>query len=143
MGNGRMKGPAVAAILLGVVGCSSMSKKPVLYPNDHLRQVGDSQAQSDIEACQQAAEKYASSDIAGKQMAKDAATGGAIGAAGGAVGGAIAGNPGEGAAIGAAAGATTSLLGSLFRGKVEPSGAYMGWVNQCLQEKGYQVVGWD
>lgn len=130
-----------AVVLLTLGGCSA-SKRPVLYPNDHLKQVGQAQAEADIAACREQASQYASGNLQGKEMAKEGVKGGAIGAAGGAVGGAIAGNPGEGAAIGAAAGATTSILGSLFRG-AEPSGAYMGWVDRCLQEKGYQTVGWE
>lgn len=127
--------------LLAICGCSA-GKHPVLYPNDYYRKVGQTQAEADIASCEEQAKEYASSNVQGTEMAKDSAKGGAIGAAGGAVGGAVAGNPGEGAAIGAAAGATTSLLGSLFRG-AEPSGAYMGWVDRCLQEKGYQPVGWQ
>lgn len=130
-----------ATLLLACCGCAA-SKHPVLYPNDHLKQVGQSQAEADIADCQEKAKQYASGNVQGREMATDAAKGGAIGAAGGAVGGAIAGSPGEGAAIGAAAGATTSLLGSLFRG-AEPSGAYMNWVDRCLQDKGYQPVGWQ
>ena len=128
-------------LLLTLCGCSA-GKRPVLYPNDHLQQVGQSQAEADIASCEEQASQYASGNLQGKEMAKEGAKGGAIGAAGGAVGGAIAGNPGEGAVIGAAAGATTSILGSLFRG-AEPSGAYMGWVDRCLQDKGYQTVGWE
>ena len=131
---------AAAASIL-ICGCSA-SRHPVLYPNDHYKQVGQAQAEADIATCSEQAKQYASGNLQGKEMATDAAKGGAIGAAGGAVGGAIAGNPGEGAAIGAAAGATTSLLGSLFRG-AEPSGAYMNWVDRCLADKGYQPVGWE
>lgn len=131
------------AALLACGGCAA-SKRPVLYPNDHLRQVGEAQAKADIELCQEQAKQYASSsNVQGKEMAEETAIGGAVGAAGGAVGGAIGGNPGQGAAVGAAAGATAGLLGSLFRGATEPSGAYMTWVNTCLQEKGYQPVGWE
>lgn len=134
---------AGVAWLLAASGCGGMTRRPVLYPNDHLQRVGDAQAKADIATCQAAAKEYASSNVAGREMARDTVTGGAVGAAGGAVGGAIAGNPGQGAAIGAAAGATTGLLGSIFRGSVEPSAAYMSWVDECLREKGYRTVGWE
>jgi hypothetical protein len=137
----RTQTTLVASALLFVFGCSA-SKHPVLYPNDHLKEVGQAQAEADIATCRELAKQYSSGNLQGQEMAKDAAKGGAIGAAGGAVGGAIAGSPGEGAAIGAAAGATTSMLGSLFRGS-EPSGAYMNWIDHCLAEKGYQPVGWE
>lgn len=130
-----------AAALLVVLGCSA-EKRPVLYPNDHLKRVGDVQAEADIAACRRAAKQYASANVSGRDAARDTVKGGALGAAGGAVGGAIGGNAGEGAAIGAASGATVGLLSSLFR-SAEPSPAYMGWVDRCLQEKGYQTVGWE
>ena len=129
------------ALLFALGGCSA-SKRPVLYPNDHYKTVGQAQAEADIASCQEQASQYASSNVQGSEMAKEGAKGGAIGAAGGAVGGAIGGDPGEGAAIGAAAGATAGVLGSLFRG-AEPSGVYMNWVDRCLQDKGYQTVGWQ
>lgn len=133
----------LAALLALLAGCAA-TKKPILYPNDHLKAVGDAQAQADIADCEARAKEYASpTNVKGKEMAKEAGIGGAVGAAGGAVGGAIGGNPGEGAAVGAAAGATAGLLSSLFRGSLEPSSAYMNWVNTCLQEKGYQTVGWE
>jgi hypothetical protein len=40
---------------LTFAGCSS-SKKPVLYPNQHLSMVGQQQANADIDACMRAAE---------------------------------------------------------------------------------------
>jgi len=70
--------------------------------------------------------------------------GGARGAAVGAVGGAIGGAPGVGAAAGAAGGAVWSVLWSMFgwMGPQRPSDAHMNYVNQCLADRGYQVVGW-
>lgn len=130
---------AVAAVLL-LAGCGA--KRPVLYPNEHLKQVGNEQAKADIAACEALAEEYASSNVQPAEVAKETAKGGVVGAAGGAVGGAIGGDVGTGAAAGAAAGATVGLVGALFRG-AEPSAAYMNWVDRCLSEKGYQTVGWE
>jgi hypothetical protein len=60
------------------------------------------------------------------------------------VGGAIGGNPGRGAAIGAASGATASLLYALLGlDRWRPGDAYVAFVNQCLSERGYLVMGWD
>jgi outer membrane lipoprotein SlyB len=64
------------------------------------------------------------------------------GAASGAVGGAVEGAAGSGAAIGAATGATAGLLHWVFSPpKRRP--AFETFVNRCLQERGYQPVGWD
>lgn len=78
----------------------------------------------------------------GGQVAGSTAAGGAIGSAAGAVGGAVVGHPGRGAMVGAASGATGGLLRGLFR-KSPPSQAFKQFVNRCLQERGYEPVGWE
>ena len=47
--------------------------------------------------------------------------------------------------IGAASGAVWGLLMGLFResGPSQPNQAYTNFVNRCLQEKGYEVTGWQ
>lgn len=46
--------------------------------------------------------------------------------------------------IGAASGAVWGLLTGLFSaGSSAPSQAYVNFVNRCLQEKGYEVTGWQ
>ncbi|MDO9269210.1 MAG: glycine zipper family protein [Methylobacter sp.] len=76
------------------------------------------------------------------QAAARTAGGAAVGAASGAVGGAVVGAVGSGSAIGAASGATAGLLHWIFS-KPEHSPAFENFVNRCLQERGYQTVGWD
>lgn len=144
--------PGTAAWLLAVsflAGCSS--PKPILYPNAHLQEVGETVAEEEIELCQEAAEDAGAKPKSGQagdtatRTATGAAMGSAAGAAGGAVGGAIRGNPGRGAmtgaAAGAAGGATRGLLRSLFSRR-QPSQVYKQYVSRCLRERGYDVVGW-
>lgn len=129
----------LAALSLGA--CSA--PKPILYPNDHYKQVGKEVAEEDIAACREMAEEAGATPgrSRGGQVAGSTAAGGGIGAAGGAVGGAVVGSPGTGAAVGAAAGATGGLLRGLFRHK-RPDEAHVNFVNRCLKEKGYEPVGW-
>lgn len=131
----------LSLLLLGA--CST--PKPILYPNEHYRTVGEAAAEEDIQACEQMAEEAGAGPEGGKtaQVAKSTVAGGAIGAASGAVGGAVVGHPGRGAKIGAAAGATGGFLRGLFRSKSNPSQVYKNYVNQCLKEKGYQPMGWQ
>lgn len=119
--------------------------KPVLYQNAHLQSVGKEAAEQDIEACKQMAEEAGAQQGSGKtgQVAKSTAMGGGVGAASGAVGGAISGSPGLGAAIGAASGAVWGLLMGLFTSNSQPNPAYTNYVNRCLQDKGYEVTGWQ
>ena len=139
----------IGIVLLGwgaflLVGCSSAG--PVLYPNAHYQSVGKDVAKQDIEECREMAEAAGAEESSGKagQVAKSTAMGAGVGAASGAVGGAISGAAGQGSLIGAASGAVWGLLMSLFTsGSSHPSEAYTNFVSRCLQEKGYEVTGWQ
>lgn len=130
------------ACCCAMAGCSS--PKPILYPNAHYREVGPVAAERDIEACQELAKEAGATPSRGKvdQVAGSTVAGAGIGAASGAVGGAVVGAAGRGSAIGAAGGATAGLLRGLFR-RSPPSQAYIGFVNRCLKERGYDPVGWE
>lgn len=131
----------VLVVTLGLVGCSS-TQSPVLYPNAHLQQVGQEQAERDIAACRELASQYVPS-AAGKEIAKDTAVGVVGGAAVGAVAGAVSGHgAGRGAAIGAATGGTAGAVHGAAK-QVNPSPVYKNFVNRCLREKGYEVIGWQ
>lgn len=132
-------------ILASLSACSST--KPILYPNAHLKSVGQEVAKQDIEACKRLAESAGAREGSRKpgQVAERTAVGAGAGAASGAVGGAISGAAGRGAAVGAASGATWGLLSGIFSttGRSRPSQAYLNFINRCLQEKGYEVTGWQ
>jgi hypothetical protein len=133
--------PVLAALLL-VAGCAS--PEPVLYPNDHLAYVGKAAAEDDVDDCRHMAESAGANkgQGSGEQAAGGAVVGGAIGGAAGAAGGAVVGSAGAGAAVGAASGAAAGFMRGLFKGP-KPSPAYRNFVNRCLGDRGYEVVGWD
>jgi hypothetical protein len=135
---GVMRTAVVLVLGLALGGCARSS--PVLYPNSHLAQVGQGQAQQDIAECKQSAEQHVASGGAGA-VAGSTAIGGGTGAAIGAASGAIGGSAGIGAAAGAAAGAITGFIAGLFRAS-EPSPVYKNFVDRCLRERGYELVGW-
>jgi outer membrane lipoprotein SlyB len=117
-------------------------QRPVLYPNVHTQQVSRAQADQDVAQCRELAHQYVQSG-AGREVAQDTALGGAGGAAVGAVAGAVSGgSAGRGAAIGAATGATAGLFRGLFR-RTAPDPTYKNFVDRCLRERGYEVIGWQ
>jgi outer membrane lipoprotein SlyB len=132
-----------------LIGCSR-AQKPVLYPNAKVREVSKEQVDHDIADCRQLASQYVES-TAGKDIGKGAAVGGATGAATGAAGGAVHGamsgrGAGAGAATGAAVGAAVGATAGAMHGAVkqtEPSPVYKQFVNRCLRERGYDVIGWQ
>jgi outer membrane lipoprotein SlyB len=145
---GRYPHALVLLLLVAVAGCGA--RRPVLYPNEHYNAVGDAVAQRDIDECMTRAKAHAKSGGAEAEKAKEvarqtgfgAASGAAIGAVGGAVGG---GGAGRGAAVGAATGATAGLIHGLFGGFFGPKAPdplVANYVDRCLREKGYELVGW-
>jgi outer membrane lipoprotein SlyB len=129
----------VGGMVMSSLACAA--QRPVLYPNAHLKAVGAAAAQQDIDDClqQAAAGGYQAKPEAG--VAGSTAVGAAPGAAGGPAGGAGAGGAGRGAAMGAAGGGAAGLIRGLFRSRdLDP--VQRRFVEQCLREKGYQVIGW-
>ncbi|UCF91474.1 MAG: cell envelope biogenesis protein OmpA [Desulfobacterales bacterium] len=127
------------AVVVLTTGCGT--QKPVLYPNDHLKTLGPAQAESDIAQCQQLAEEYVKANP-GKEVAKSTAVGAGTGAIIGTVAGAVTGSVGTGAGVGAATGATGGLLHGLFKASA-PSPLHKSYVEKCLRDKGYEIVGWQ
>jgi len=141
----RHRGLSIVGGSLLLASCSTAH--PILYPNAHMQSVGKEIAAQDIEACRQLAEAAGAEEGSGKagRVATGTAVGAGVGAASGAVGGAIFGAVGRGSMIGAASGAVWGFLMGLFRasGSSQPNQAYSNFVNRCLQEKGYEVSGWQ
>jgi len=133
-----------ALVVLLVWFVAACAPKPILYPNVHYKEVGKDVAERDIEECSAMAKDAGATSSQGKtgQLVGSTAAGGAIGSAGGAVGGAVIGHPGRGAMVGAASGATAGFLRGLFR-RSPPSNAYKQFVNRCLNDRGYDPVGWE
>ena len=127
-----------------VAGCATPVAKPAFYPNAHYQRMGAAQAQADAQACAELANQ---SDV-GAVNKVDAARVGAAGAAGvavaGTVGSVLKGNKpnmkniAAGAAAIGAGGAAATAAGQSVGG----SSLYRQFVQQCLAERGYQVIGW-
>ena len=120
---------------------SCAQQRPVLYPNAHLKHVGQEAARSDIDDCIQLAIDYGAKENSGAKVAKDTAKGAAVGGAAGTAIGAVTGNLGVGAAAGAAGGGAASMTRSMINSG-EPDPVFKRFVEQCLRDKGYQPVGW-
>lgn len=122
-------------VILSLVGCAS---KPQLYPNEKLKSVGKDRAAQDIEECTDLAENYLESSK-GKQVAKGAGAGAVVGAAVGGAFGLLTGNVGRGLVRGGTMGAA----GGAASGAVSPDQVKRNFVNKCLSERGYEVIGWN
>lgn len=127
--------------MLLLLGACATAQRPVLYPNAHLKNVGDSLAQRDIDDCMRAADD-AGVSRSNNQVAKRGTEGAAVGAAAGGVGTLIrGGSVGGGAAAGAAVGGAAGAVHGAFHNDVNPT--YRNFVQRCLRERGYDVIGWQ
>jgi predicted small lipoprotein YifL len=129
----------LVAVTVMLSACGA--KRPVLYPNAYLKEMGPAQADQEIDDCIKLATEYKAGGDKAEEIAKDTGKAGVVGAATGAVIGAITGNWAQGAAIGGA-GAATATMGSGIMRSDEPDPVFKQFVDQCLREKGFQPIGW-
>ena len=133
----------IVIFLLGAAFLMSAcaKKRPVLYPNATYQAVGKTAAEADIDDCIQLAADHGHATDQGKKVAGSTAGGAVVGAAVGGAVGLVTGSPGRGLAAGAAGGGA----GGLARGAMksgDPDQIERRFVEQCLRDKGYNVIGW-
>ena len=130
---------AVAGILLAA--CTG-TPNPVLYPNAHLQTVGQAAAERDIAQCRQLASTSGVAEQRSGQVGSNAATGAAVGGASAGAWGLVRGNAAENALAGAAAGAAAGTVRGAIKNS-ETSPVYKNFVQKCLRDRGYEVIGWQ
>ena len=139
---------AIFAVLAGCAstGPSSPSARPVLYPNATLTRVGEAQARAEAEGCMaRATQAGLTPDQKTNEVGRRAGEGAAVAGVASAVGALITGRSSDilragatGAAVGGSAGAVS---GAFHNDKVNP--VYRQFVQRCLTEKGFDVIGWN
>ena len=136
-----LSGLVAAVIALALVGCAA--QRPVLYPNAKLKQVGEASARRDVDDCIRQAEDFGARHGGSEKAVRQGGSGAVIGGVTGAVAGAVGrGNVGEravqGAAVGGAAAGTHGAIHS-----DEPGALHKNFVQRCLRDRGYEVIGWQ
>ncbi len=133
---------SIAALVLSALLCGGCAaKRPVLYPNDTHREMGDGAAQEVVDYCLDRAYQANLADSRGKGAAKKGTAGAAVGAVIGGAVGAIFGNPGRGAAAGAASGGGSGAVqGAAESAESDPT--FRAYVETCLREQGLRPIGW-
>ncbi len=128
--------------VLLLTACASGPKRPVFYPNAHSRSVDRAQMDRDIDACMARAQEAGVSRHQENQVAKKAATGALIGGVTTGAWGIVRGDAGERALAGALAGAAGGgVAGAMASNKLSPT--FKRFVERCLKEQGYDVIGWE
>ena len=135
----------MAGLVLSLVACAGSG--PLLKSNAKLQLQGRETAKLEVIICQQKAEAAGLKPGTGGRsgnMATGAGLGLISGAAVGASSGLIGGLPGVtiGAAVGGALGVIIGSVGGAYK-PLDPDPPYADAVVRCLQEKGYEVSGWQ
>ncbi len=128
-------------IALGLSACATTPLRPTLYPSDHLNTVGNEQAQKDIDACMALATQSGVKEKKDGQAGKKAAKGATLGAITAGAWGLVTGEPDRalaGAAAGAAGGAASGAMDSQ---QLDP--VYKNFVQKCLNDLQYDIIGWQ
>ena len=128
-------------------GPNSASARPVLYPNAALNRVGEAQGRAEVDACMARAQSAGlSPSQSGNEVGRRAGEGAAVGGVASAVGALISGRGGEGllraGAAGAAVGGSAGSVSGAFHND-KPNGTYRNFVQRCLSERGFEVIGWN
>lgn len=136
------------ALLAGCAstGPGSPSARPVLYPNATLNRVGEAQGRIEADSCMaRATQSGLSPDQKTNEVGRRAGEGAAVGGVASVVGALITGRGSDvlragatGAAVGGSAGAVS---GAFHNDKASP--VYRQFVQRCLSEKGFDVIGWN
>lgn len=123
-------------------GTALAAPTPDLYPNQYLKKVGPERARHEINDCQIAANDYISQTGSQTTGAQKAVKGAARGAALGALGATIMNQKaGRGAGAGAAIGGIKAVSDNR-KEQSQGSPEYRKYVEACLSDRGYTVVGW-
>jgi len=131
----------IIVIGISVLMTACAKKRPVLYPNATYQSAGATVAQADIAQCFKLAADHGLETDSEKNVAVATAKGASTGAVVGGSVGAVQGHPGRGAAVGAAGAGSAGMMREAWKSS-DPDDIERRFVEQCLREKGYQVIGW-
>jgi outer membrane lipoprotein SlyB len=140
---------ALALLMLSAcasTGPNSASARPVLYPNATLSRVGDAQGQAQVNACMASAQAAGLSPVqASNEVGRRAGEGAAVAGVASMVGALISGRGSDvlrAGATGAAVGGSAGAVSGAFHND-KPNAVYRNFVQRCLSEKGFDVIGWN
>lgn len=143
-------GAAAAALLVlsacATSGAGSASARPVLYPNAALNRVGDAQGQAEVNACMARAQASGLTPAqASNEVGRRAGEGAAVAGVASAIGALISGRSSDvlrAGATGAAVGGSAGAVSGAFHND-KPNTVYRQFVQRCLSERGFDVIGWN
>jgi outer membrane lipoprotein SlyB len=127
-------------------GPDSPSARPVLYPNATLSRVGDTAARAEVDDCMARAHAAGltpdeKNNAAARRAGQGAATAGVAAAVGALVTGRGVDSAVRSGAVGAAVGGSAGAVSGAMQEKA--SSTYRHFVQRCLRDRGFDVIGWN
>lgn len=121
----------LSLFILALSSCSSTPSRPQLYPNQTLKDRGPEKSQADIDECLKESDAYLKTPE-GEKLRKSANSSSVGTSIGFGFGG---GGTGVGLGVGVGSGGSRRLSGE--------EQVRRNYTNQCLVNRGYQLVGWE
>ncbi len=135
----------LALVMIFSLACCS-SYQPIFYQNQTYITNGKEAANQESQRCSKEAEEYLKeykARRAAKEAGRKAVIGGVVGAATGAIFGRGLKSTLVGTAVGAGVGAAMGALSVAGEDKVKPDVMKQRYVTRCLNQKGYEILGWE
>ncbi len=139
-----LKNIVLCLSVFSLTSCSSY--QPIFYQNQTYLDNGKDAAEKESKRCMSEADEYLKqykARRAAKEAGRKAVVGGVVGAASGAIFGRTMKSTLVGTAIGAGVGAAMGALSVAGEDKVKPDQIKQRYVTNCLNQKGYEVLGWE
>jgi uncharacterized membrane protein len=141
--NKILKFIAITFLITSLVSCSY---RPIFSPNYTYKSVGESIAQNDADICLSEASTYLKASKK-RRVLKETGRGIGWGSIFGGIFGFLIGGDSvglvKGIAVGAGAGAISGGGGVLAEDNLKPDQIKQRYVSDCLNKKGYQILGWE
>lgn len=129
-------------LLLLLAGCATDSKRPLFYFGSYQVPVSKAQSERDTNECMALARQAGVPENRDGEVAKKAASGTLLGGIAAGAWSLVRGNGSENMLAGAVAGGATGAAKGAID-STEQSPIFRKYVERCLRERGYDVIGWN
>ncbi|MCP5406319.1 MAG: cell envelope biogenesis protein OmpA [Chromatiaceae bacterium] len=140
----RINFPSLLLLLLlplSLAGCASGPKRPLFYFSSHEQPVSKVQSDWDTDQCMALARQAGVAENRDGEVGRKAASGALLGGIAAGAWSLVRGGGGENLLAGAVAGGATGAAKGAID-STEQSPIFRRYVERCLRERGYDVIGW-
>ncbi|MCP5416149.1 MAG: cell envelope biogenesis protein OmpA [Chromatiaceae bacterium] len=128
-------------LILLLVGCAATEKRPLFYYGSYQHPVSKGQSDRDTNECMALARRAGVAENRDGEIGRKAATGAVLGGIAAGAWSLVRGHGGDTLLAGAVAGGATGAAKGAIDA-TEQSPIFRKYVERCLAERGYEVIGW-